>query len=307
MVLVARHRRLGAPQENVLISRIGKILVAETKGHLVDHVDSQPVADVQQRGRRRIVRRAHGVEVALLHEFDVVRGVLRGDRPADRRMEIVMVHPPQLVRRRNGQKGDVPVNARKRPLVVRIKLPAFEPAVDPHRQGVGRAQLHERGHIKVAAVEAALEAPDARSIEPTLVAEEHSVEAQDQAPAPPRIGNRELPPVESLPFARLLVDGLLEPLHLPIARKSNLRPGRVVEFRLDELSGGTVQLEGPLAIERSLPLRVAVRRHKHRGRQKAGAGQHPKRQIPFARDHGLARERMATVDLSAALYIQSGQ
>ena len=48
---------------------------------LVDDVQPELVAEVVERLVVRVVGRAHGVDVVLLHQFEVAAGVVDGDRP----------------------------------------------------------------------------------------------------------------------------------------------------------------------------------------------------------------------------------
>ncbi len=100
MVLVALDHPLDAVEHRIPPDRLGRrvagpVGVDEPVGlqvALLDHPEPQLVAEAQEVGVRRVVAGAHGVEVVLLHQQDVLPHRLRVERAAAVLVVLVAVH-----------------------------------------------------------------------------------------------------------------------------------------------------------------------------------------------------------------------
>ena len=104
MVLVALDRPPHAVHQRVLPLRVVARVPAPVDDHeavrlevaLVDHVQAELVAQREEQRMRRIVARAHRVDVVRLHQLDVAPHHLLGDRPPGQRVELVPVDAVEL-------------------------------------------------------------------------------------------------------------------------------------------------------------------------------------------------------------------
>ena len=103
VVLVPLHGPLYPVEVGCAPARVvGRVVpplhVTETVGFqvaLVDHPQAELVAQVEKVGVRRVVAGAYGVDVVLLHEFDVTTHHFLGDRPTVFGVPFVAVDPAQ--------------------------------------------------------------------------------------------------------------------------------------------------------------------------------------------------------------------
>ena len=158
---------------------------------------------------------------------------------------------------RDGEQGHLAVDARERPAVVDIKLPAMAARGHAHGEHVLGVRLQLVRDVEGGGVVSAGPGADGDAVHPRVVAVKHAVETQHHAPARPPGGHAESAPVKPGALHELLaVFRFGEPLQLPVAGHGDLRPrrrpgeGRVAERPVGpELGAGDV-FERPRPVER---------------------------------------------------------
>ena len=98
MILVAHDGRAGAGQDVVAVGGIVEVFFAVSDGYLVHHIKAEFVAEFEQARVGRVVRRAHVVDVRLLHQRQVLAHLRLGYGAAGDGIEIVMIDAAQLDR-----------------------------------------------------------------------------------------------------------------------------------------------------------------------------------------------------------------
>ena len=195
-------------------------------------------------------------------------------------LHIVVRHAEQL---------DRAEYAREAPAVVRVEQPPVR--ARQHLDGDCVAPLDELvGDVPLCQVVGAAPASDVLAVHPHVVAEQHAVEAQDDALALPPLAPAEAPHIVAAHLVDLVaVLRRLQPLRLPVAGHGDVVPaGRVVAGAVPAREfGGRVepvdQLERPRAVQRRREEAVALRVDLPRARVVGGG------QVGAARGGGLAR------------------